>query len=473
MKKQNIFSLICLAILFTGLILTKFTPVAPIVFLLGLLLFIISTSISKTIPIHYKLPLIFLSMTLTGICFKLMHWPGGNFMLLFGSILLAFSLIIHLIIRLTKINYKAQPYIDIIVSVFFIYFIVFALFKILHWPSISYPSFLSPLYILAIWIIQLAYEIFIFKKEVFAKLITVLMVTAYSFGGIYLVTNNISNSILDAFKIQDEQGLAQNSSIIRSINGIEAKIAMLKLDEQAKKTAIETEPTFNEIVHYSNQVDDYFLAELNTIINFSEEEKDWFIKDASTQITSYRNFEELKNPGDYNIPAWFFGGEAGSISFYRGEELRKMLIEYRNDIIIYFYNSNEKHTTDLTPEKLDNLNNFETFLKDKECTNSNKLIHIYKRLTKPKYIIQNGEKKPWNVARFHYQPVVGTIGAFTSLRNDIRLSQLDVSKMLLERIDKPMMIDIKTINADGEIPKVKYTIAAYDSTKTYTIKETK
>jgi hypothetical protein len=474
MKKNNIFSLVSLAILFIGLIPVGFIKTSPIIFLTGLLLFITSTSISKTIPIHYKLPIVFISLLLVSITFKLMHWTGANLILAFSSFSLVLSLMFYTKKRLSKIDYKTQPYIDIILNVFFIYFIVFALFKILHWPSVPYPSLLSPLYILGIWIIQFLFEIIVIKKTIFAKVMSLMMVALFfSFGSMIFSKHSISKSILDTFKTQTKQGLQQNSSIVNSINDIRTKTLILLFDEDTKEHAQYIQPRLHQIKNYANKIDDYFLAELNIMIEASEGDENWFTRDISTQITSYRNFEELKNPGDYDIPFWFFGGEPGSTSFYRGEELRKMLIEYRNNIIMYFYNSNEKHTTDLTPEKLVFLDNFKTFLNNEECANSDKLINIYKKLTKPKYINQNGEKKTWNVARFYHQPIIGAIGTFTSLRNDIRLSQLDVSKMLLERIDKPMMIDIKTINADGEILKVKSTIAAYDSTKTYTIQETK
>ena len=137
MKKNNIFSLVSLAILFIGLIPVGFIKTSPIIFLTGLLLFITSTSISKTIPIHYKLPIVFISLLLVSITFKLMHWTGANLILAFSSFSLVLSLMFYTKKRLSKIDYKTQPYIDIILNVFL--FILLFLLYLKYCIGLAYP----------------------------------------------------------------------------------------------------------------------------------------------------------------------------------------------------------------------------------------------------------------------------------------------------------------------------------------------
>ena len=92
---------------------------------------------------------------------------------------------------------------------------------------------------------------------------------------------NVSKSILDAFITQDQQGLEQNTNIVRSVNSLKTKISLLKQDPQAKKTAMEIEPKFNAISKIANDVDDHYLSELNELFKVTEGEAKfpWFKKD--------------------------------------------------------------------------------------------------------------------------------------------------------------------------------------------------
>ncbi len=304
-------------------------------------------------------------------------------------------------------------------------------------------------------------------------------------GMMYLVLTamlalNVSKSILDAFITIDEQALEQNTNIVQAINGVGTKIAFLKKDPQSKKTAEEIEPIFNKIKDYSNQADDLFYNELNEMFKETEG-KTWFQKDPTSQITSFTPLDEIKKKDDYDTPTRFFGGDTPK-SKKRGEALRNKLLEFRDQLILSVADSikddqNKWHT--ITKSNLGSLEEFTKFLEADKHPNRTELTEIYSSLTKPEKVKQHKEMKAWNVARFYHQPMVGVVSTMTSLRNDIRLAQQKASKMLLSRIDKPMM-NINKVEAQviantqylnvGEKLTVKVGIVAFDSTKKYPIK---
>ena len=301
-------------------------------------------------------------------------------------------------------------------------------------------------------------------------------------GMMYLVLTamlalNVSNSILDAFVTIDEQSLEQNKTIVKSINGIGTRIAFLKKDPQSKKTAEEIEPIYAKIKKISNAADDHYYSELNAM--FKEVEgKEWFNKDAKTQVTDFLPLEELQKKDDYDTPTRYFGGDTPE-SDKRGKTLRNNLMKYRDDLILTVAGTvkddkNIVHT--ITKDKLASYEKFKTFLDSDKHPNKAELLEIYASLTKPETVLQHAETKDWNVARFYHQPMVGVISTMTSLRNDLRLAQEKASKMLLSRIDKPMM-NINKVDAQviantqyinvGEKLEIKVGIVAYDSTKKY------
>ena len=304
-------------------------------------------------------------------------------------------------------------------------------------------------------------------------------------GMMYLVLTamlalNVSNSILDAFVTIDEQSLEQNKIIVQSINGIGSRIGFLKKDPQSKKTATEIEPIYLKIKEISNSADDLYYNELNAM--FKEVEgKEWFTKDPRTQVTAYFPLEDIEKKDDYDTPTRYFGGDTPK-SDKRGKRLRNELMTYRDALILTLADSikddkNKVHT--VVKKNLQSYEGFKTFLENDGHPNKGVLLEIYSSLTKPDQVKQHTEFKDWNIARFYHQPMIGVVSTMTSLRNDIRAAQEKASKMLLSRIDKPMM-NINKVEAQvlastqyvnvGEKLDIKVGIVAYDSTKKYPAK---
>lgn len=295
-----------------------------------------------------------------------------------------------------------------------------------------------------------------------------------------LLALNVSKSILDAFVTQDEQGLEQNKSLVESINGIKTKVSFLQKDPQSKKTADEIAPIIKKVAEYSDKADDHFVSELNALLAVNEEDKEWFKKDKETQITTYTEFEKMGKMDDYDTPSRFFGGD-NPTSDARGKALRQELIDLRDKLILEVAGKTKEKGKEyvITKDNLKSLDVFQKYLEAQKHPQKENLLDIYKILTKKEKIMQHHEEKDWNVARFYHQPMIGVVGTMTSLRNDIRLAQQKASKMLMERVDVPMM-NINKVEAQvlantqylnlGDELDVKVGIVAYDSTKTYAIK---
>jgi gliding motility-associated protein GldM len=294
-----------------------------------------------------------------------------------------------------------------------------------------------------------------------------------------LLALNVSKSILDAFVTQDEQGLEQNERLVESINGIKAKISFLKQDPQSKKTAEEIEPIVKKVSEYSNKADDFFVSELNALLAVNEEEKEWFKKDKESQITSYTAFDKMKKMDDYDTPSRFFGG-GSEISDARGKALRQELITLRDNLTLEIAGSMKVKSVVfvITKDNLKSLDVFKKYLESQKHPQKDNLLDIYQILTKKEKVMQHHEEKDWNVARFYHQPMIGVVGTFTSLRNDIRLAQQKASKLLMEKIDVPMMninkVEAKVLATTqylnmGDELELNIGIVAYDSTKIYKI----
>lgn len=306
-------------------------------------------------------------------------------------------------------------------------------------------------------------------------------------GMMYLVLTamlalNVSSSIIDAFITIDEQALDQNSTLVKSINGIGTTIQARVMDPQSKKTALEVQGKYFDLKKVVNPMDDFFLAELNALMERTEQEPAWFKKD-DDEITSFIDLQTIGKKDDYDTPSDMFGGMEGD-SKKRGMALRDKLMVLRDDIILTTSDSvkDDKNVVHvLTKDKLVSYEVFNKHLKDTRHPFEKDLIGIYSMLTKDEKIPsgKDRKKKDWNEAMFYHQPMVGAIATMTALRNDIRLAQERASKMLLSRIDKPMM-NINKVEAQviastqylnvGEKLQVRVGIVAYDSSKTYPIR---
>lgn len=301
-----------------------------------------------------------------------------------------------------------------------------------------------------------------------------------------LLALNVSKEILNAFVTQDMQGLEQNDNLNESIAAIGTKLSLLKQDPQAKKSAEKVEPIFNDVKELSNTTDDFFVAELNKLFKEVEGVDNWFSKDENQKNVLSKDLGEMQKQDDYDTPTRLYAGEKGTESDKRGKAFREKLMEYRNQLLLKIASEvkTNKGTFYITEANLSSYDEFKTHLESTKHPEKDALLNIYKRVTKPEQltVVKHGgekETKDWNVITFDHQPAVAVVNVFTSLRNDLRFAEYDASKVLMQRVDVPMM-NINKVEAQvlantqylnlGDELDVKIGIVAYDSTKTYAIK---
>ncbi len=304
-------------------------------------------------------------------------------------------------------------------------------------------------------------------------------------GMMYLVLTallalNVSKEIINAFVTQDNQLLSTNNNLVRSVNGILNKFKIMELDLSTKERYAIWKPKVNKVVTLSNSLDDYLIQHKNIMLQESEGKSNWFTKDVTSQITEWVDFENIQNKEDYDIATRLFGGEKSSEGYKKGKEIKDKLLSLRDSLIMVMGSFRDKGKDYII--KHDNLKSIEELtkiLENQQHPEKEKLLSIYSTLDQPEKLKNHGEDQDWQLVKFDHQPIVGAIGVFTELRNQVRIaeqkaleiifSKLEGQIMPINKIEPQVIADRRYINV-GDTIGVKVGIVAYDSTATYPIK---
>lgn len=304
-------------------------------------------------------------------------------------------------------------------------------------------------------------------------------------GMMYLVLTamlalNVSKEIINAFVTQDNQMLVNNNNMVEGINGFLTKFSMRANDPNTKKSYKKWEPKVKKVINLSNTLDDFLLTNLNQLMEEAEQEKEWFTKSQVNQITSWKPIEKIKNKEDYDIATRLFGGEKNSTGFERGGEIRNKLLVLRDSLLLTMGNYVERSKVyELRKEWLDNSKILEAELSKVQHPDKLKLLSIYNALYQPETLINHEKQQIWQLVKFDHQPVVGAIGVFTELRNQVRMAQqkslelvsskMDGQLMQINKIEPQLIASSRYLNY-GDTMGVRVDIVAYDSNATYPIK---
>lgn len=304
-------------------------------------------------------------------------------------------------------------------------------------------------------------------------------------GMMYLVLTdllalNVSKEIINAFVTQDDQLLETNNNLVRGINGLLGKFDVYKLNPSTKQVFEKWQPKVEKVKQLSNEVDDILLDYQNLLLEQSEGKPNWFIKEAQSQLTQWEQLHTIQNKEDYDIATRLFGGEPSTEGFKRGGEIRQKLLTLRNDLIKEMASFNERGVTyNVSKEDLISFDALENVLEKQKHPEKQKLLTIYSTLNQSEKLKNHGIEEHWQLVKFDHQPVVGAIGVFTELRNQVRIaeqkaleiifSKLDGQIMNINKIEPQIIASTRYINI-GDTIGVKVGIVAYDSTATYPIK---
>ena len=304
-------------------------------------------------------------------------------------------------------------------------------------------------------------------------------------GMMYLVLTamlalNVSKEIINAFVTQDNQMLVNNNNLVEGINGFMAKFSLNELDPNSKKTFLKWKPKIDAVNDMSNNLDDYLLSNLNQMMEESEQQKDWFVKEKETQFTTWTPIESINNKEDYDIATRLFGGDKASKGYNKGGEIREKLMELRDSLLFTMGNySQRKNNYELKQEWLENNEVLEKELTKIAHPDKLKLLLIYNTLSQPEKLNNHNKQEDWQLVKFDHQPIVGAIGVFTEMRNQVRMAQQKALELVASKVDEPILkinkiepqlIATKSYLNQGESMDVKVGIVAYDSTATYPIK---
>lgn len=304
-------------------------------------------------------------------------------------------------------------------------------------------------------------------------------------GMMYLVLTallalNVSKEIINAFVTQDDQLLATNNNLVRSINGLLGKFAMYQLNPSKQELYKKWEPKVQRVKQLSNELDDYLLHNKNQLLNESEQISSWFIKDPITQLTSWQPLHTISNKEDYDIATRLFGGERLSAGYKKGAEIRNKLLKLRDDLILEMGTFTERGKSfKINRKDVFSLQALETSLANQKHPEKEKILSIYSILSQPEKLKNHGEDDDWQLVKFDHQPIVGAIGVFTELRNQVRIaeqkalelifSKLDGQIIQINKIEPQVIANTRYINM-GDTIGVRVGIVAYDSNATYPIK---
>lgn len=295
-----------------------------------------------------------------------------------------------------------------------------------------------------------------------------------------LLALNVSKEIVNAFVTQDEQLLTTNNNLVRGVNGLISKFSLLELDLATKKKYAKWKPKIDSITKLANELDDYIMDKNNLLLLESEQKANWFTKDSKTQITKWTGLDSIKNKDNYDIATRLFGGESTSQGYKKGAEIRAKLLELRNNLILTVGNYTERGKPLIIKEKhLIDKQTLKEHLKTINHPEKEKLLSIYETLNEPEKLNIKNDKKAWQFVKFDHQPVVGAIGVFTGIRNQIRMSEqkaldlvfgkMDGVPMKINKIEPQIIANTHYLNV-GDTVGVRVGIIAYDSTATYPIK---
>ncbi|MDB9932130.1 hypothetical protein OAD28_05350 [Flavobacteriales bacterium] len=304
-------------------------------------------------------------------------------------------------------------------------------------------------------------------------------------GMMYLVLTallalNVSKEIINAFVTQDNQMLVNNNNLVEVINGFMAKFSMMEVDPTTKKTFEKWKPKTQKVNKLSNELDDYLIQNLNQMMEESEDKKDFFVKTKETQYTTWEPIESISNKEDYDIATRLFGGEKQSPGYKKGGEIRLKLLELRDSLIYTMGNYSERGK--IYQVKNEWLSSIEVL--DKQLTETShpdklKLLSIYNSLNQPETLKNHDKDQEWQLVKFDYQPIVGAIGVFTELRNQVRMAQKQALELITSKLDgqimkinkiEPQIIASTRYLNQGDTMGVRVGIVAFDSTATYPIK---
>lgn len=256
---------------------------------------------------------------LTGILFKLMHWPGAGTIILTGSFILIFLFLpVLLLINLKKQQSKREKTIWITGVIALIIFALSFIFKLMHWPGAFVLMIAGSVMLFSVFLPLYSYREFKKGGRISGKYIYLITLSMFVILFTFLIAANVSRNI--------------TGSLIRQVEN--ANDILIYMEKSNR--------TLYEKLELSNDSSNAKSDSSYSVLKETTQSLCDFIKDIRFQLVSQSEApdnvsvdEKLAKPGliksltDTRIVSLFMLGENKN---GKGYELKKKIDEYKTKI---------------------------------------------------------------------------------------------------------------------------------------------
>jgi len=317
-------------------------------------------------------------MLLFGAIFKIMHYPFASILIIFGSLFVFLYLLMTLSESVKAASSSKEKTFLIFLTITVLIQVVFALFKVMHWPGSNMPfiKVLIPLNILltVVYLMYIMSETDESKKSHNIKFLVVyLTLSSY----ILLRWNSLPAHILNGFSFPDQ-----------SINNVTEKMVLknamlyskLESDSLNKNNAQKIKDMANELTQYISDL----KIEIIKAANSDEQELDF-----SKEITIYN----LYCRGNYDAASFIMLGADGGANAGKAAELKGKINNYRDGLTSSFEGESKSYIDNGIGLKTDTT------------------------------IEEDGETFNWEQCNFDHKPVASVIMVLDQLKNEVRFAE--------------------------------------------------
>lgn len=266
---------------------------------------------------------------MTGVIFKIQHWPGSSMLLLLGYILLLFMFIPSLLFARIKQSQSAKEKRIYVLGIFSI--IIFGLssvFKMFHWPGASILMLTGSTFLICGFLPLFTWHRVQLEGKITGQFIFTIIVSMFLVIFTSLLALNVSNDVLGGF-------VNQKNNISAINNYLDNKNATLLLKINNNKDTLDLQ---SKALTIQQQSDDLYLY-LNKLQNELIKLDTKISTDMSVRIFS--NTDNRNGQSKVDAAFTFLLNKDNKS---KATELKEKLQEYKTNINSIFNNDAEFHS---------------------------------------------------------------------------------------------------------------------------------
>jgi hypothetical protein len=314
---------------------------------------------------------------MSGVLFKIMHWPGSNVLLLVGYFSLLFLYLPTLLfVHIKKEQAKKLKRINILGIVSLIIYGLSSMFKMFHWPGAAILTLLGAFLLIGLFLPMFTWQRFKMEGKITGQYIFTIILSMFLILFTSLLALNYSKDILGGIVNQ-----ANNVSVINKY--LEKKNAILLSEINSKKDTLEIKSTALAIKNESDQLCEYMNDIQIELIKRADNLND---VNASLILSSPENIRSKDNWDVVYLMMFGINGNG------KAQELKQKLLHYKSSL-----SSTDKENQGFT-KLLDNL------------------INISDKKSGPKITT-------WEDLNFYMCSLIRAVTTIKELQSDVRIAE--------------------------------------------------